>query len=68
MIPLLLTPRVSIKSATLRNSECLSKDGQQNITQKDGTSRPKLSSGQLEKLFSKIDLSGIQEWTEQEQK
>ena len=42
VVPPMLTPRVSIKSATISDSECSSQDGEQNITTKVGTDRPKL--------------------------
>ena len=61
VIPPMLAPKVIIKSNTVgKQEETDASKGAQGAT--------KLSPEKLEKLFSKLDLSGIADWSEQEQK
>ena len=64
----MLTPKVNIKSASAKRTDSALSEIKFDYDQLVYRAKPKLSSEQLEKLFSKIDLYGIANWCEQEKK
>ena len=68
VVPPMLVPKVTIKSASAESSDSALLEIKSDFDQSFSRARLNLSLEQSEKLFSKVEVHGIANWCEQEQK